>query len=111
MKTINKINQNIESILTFNNDYEIKKENLKLKPVKLHHVCLCGTLSGLMAICATSSCELSTTELCFFGGYFLGCSIPYLIKKIRVSELDFQINQNNKILDDLEKEKVKILKK
>ncbi len=111
MKTINEINQNIESTLNINENYEVKKEKLKLSPVKLRHVFIVGTLSGLASLCFVDNSDLSLMELAFFGSYTLGCIVPYIVKKIRISELDFQINQNNKILDDLEREKEKILNK
>lgn len=109
MKKIKEINQNIEAVLQFNSSYEEKKEQIKLKPVKIGYVYLFGTLGSILAICSIEAKSLSELELACFGGYAVGCSLPYIFKKIRIAELEFQIRANNKIVDDLEKEKVKVM--
>lgn len=109
MREIRKIDQNIDALLRFNKNYEDKKEQLKLKPVKIGYVCLFGTLGSVLAMCNVGTRSLSGLELACFGGYAVGCFFPYTLKKIRIAELDFQIKSNNKIVDDLEKEKVKVM--
>ncbi len=108
VKSLKKIDINIDGILKLNNSYEKKKEKIKLKPVNLGTVCMLGTVGSFVAMGLIGSDSLIGLELSCFGGYAVGCCLPYLVKKIRLLDLDYQIYSNNKIIDDLEKEKVKI---
>ena len=111
MKKIKEINQNIEAVLQFNSSYEEKKEQIKLKPVKIGYVYLFGTLGSILAICSIEAKSLSELELASLGGYAIGCTIPYIIKKIRIADLDYQIYMNVKIINDLKNEKAKIIRR
>lgn len=108
---LNKINQNIDVLLDFNNKYESKKEKIKGTPVKLSRTCICGATSSLIAMFSMDNHFLSGTLLASLGGYAIGCTIPYIIKKIRIADLDYQIYMNDKIINDLKNEKAKIIRR
>lgn len=108
MMKLNRMNQNIEALLKLNDKYEKKKEQIKFKPVKISHMCLFGTVGSLVAMASVHSSFLSGTMFAGLGGYTIGCTIPYIVKKIKVVDLDYQIYMNDKIINDLENEKVKI---
>ena len=111
MLTMDKINQNKFAIIKMNENYAEKKDEIRFKSVKTSHVLLCGTILSLFSMVNADTTFLSGVELSGLSGYMIGCTLPYVFKKVREKEYDFQIGMNNKILSDLEKQKVKILEK
>ena len=108
MKLI-RINQNIEAFLQLNDKYEKKRKQIKLKPVKTSHMCLFGSVGCLAAMATVHSPFLSEFMLVGLGGYTIGWAIPYVVKRIKLADLDYQIYMNDKIINDLENEKAKII--
>lgn len=102
---------NIGATMKFNASFNSKKEELKLKPVKLSHVCLAGAACSFLAMGLADTQYLSGVLLSGLGGYVAGCAIPYIVRNVRIADLDYQIYMNNAIIADLEREKEKIMRK
>lgn len=106
-KTLYEIDQNIGAIKLWTERYETKKEKIKLRPVKTSHVCLCeavGMMTG-MAIMGTNLLDLGALIVAGMGGAAVGALTPYIVKQIKIGDLNYQIFTNNLIMKDLEKEK------
>ena len=104
-KSLKHINENIDTTEELISSYEDKLAKLKLSEVKSSHVYLCGTLGCALAMASVSEPSLDLMILAGMGGCALGFAIPYVVKKIRIADLDYQIYVNNSIVSDLEKEK------
>lgn len=90
---------------------EKKKESIKFKPVKTSHICICGSMAEFAAIAVMANNFFSFDAIVIggFGSYGLGCLVPYMIKKIKIAELNFQILNNDIMINDLKKQ-IKSLK-
>lgn len=104
-------NQNIVTTDRLINSYEEKKERLKLRPYKNSHVYLgvfTGTMTGMFI---ASACTLDCGAMIIGGtvGGLIGTSIPYIVRSVKIADLNYQIYMNNLILKNLDKKREKIL--
>lgn len=104
-RSLSRINANIYTTEDLIASYEDKLEQLKLSEVKPSHVYLCGTLGCALAMASVGEPSLDLMILAGIGGCALGFAVPYIVKKVRIADMDYQIYINNKIVSDLKKEK------
>ncbi len=105
---LNNIDMLLKEERTLKEKYEQEKENVKLKPVKLSHQLIFGSLAQLSAFSYAHSNEFRYDGLILLslGAYSLGLCIPSLIKKIRIADKDYQIYIINKNIEYLDKQKI-----
>ncbi len=109
-KSLKKINRNIEATEQLIEEYENKKEELKLKPVKnlqIYSGLIIGESAGI-AIMSSNLLDLGVMVIGGLAGGAIGALTPYIIKQIKIGELDYQIFMNGLIMKDLEKEKAEV---
>ena len=104
-KTLRQINMNIETTKELISGYEDKLEKLKLSVIKPSHVYLCGTFGGIISMVSVGEPSLDLMIFAGMSGYVVGSAIPYVVKKVRIADLNYQIYVNNSIVSDLENEK------
>lgn len=92
-------------------NYKTKQDDIKLNPVKFSHTLICGTMGSIVSICMVKEPSLDLMIFSGIGGYVLGALVPYIVKKIRIADLDYQIFINKSIINDLNAEKTNILQK
>lgn len=112
-KSLDKINQNIVATENLIEKYENKKEKIKLSSVpswQLYSGEIIGGCSA-MAIISMHTLDLGTMLLGCVGGLFAGTLAPYIVKQIKIGDLNYQIFMNNLIIKDLEKEKKDVSEK
>ena len=88
------------------NHYEEKKEEIKLKPVKLSHSLICGTFGCVASMSLINIPKFDSLPLTGLGGFLAGYTLPYVVKNVKILELDYQIFMNKNIINDLEKERL-----
>ena len=112
-KSLDKISQNIESVQLWTDKFEDKKEKLQLIPVKASHICLCevaGITVGI-AMMGTHMLDLGALTIAGIGGAVIGTLIPYIVRQIKIGDLNYQIFMNNLIIKDLKKQKKEVREK
>ena len=108
---LKQINQNIIATDSLIRGYEDKKEEIKMRPYKNSHFYLSvfiGTAAGMFI---ASTCTLDSGAMIIGGmaGGLIGSSIPYVIRQVKIGDLNYQIYMNNLILNDLDEKREKIL--
>lgn len=105
---LNNIDMLLKEERTLKEKYEQEKEAIKLKPVKLSHQLIFGSLAQLSAMAYTNSngIKFDGILLISLGSFSLGLCMPSLIKKIRIADKDYQIYMINKNIEYLGKQKV-----
>ena len=84
-----------------------------MRPYKNSHIYL-GVFVGCAAGIVITTTQILDSGAMIIGGMaggLIGASIPYIIRQIKIGDLNYQIYMNNLILDDLDKKKEKILQK
>ena len=109
-KSVEHINQNIDAANELIQNYEQKRESLKEKPLKDSHIYMGGAAGTMAGIVTAGSYVLDSGAMIIAGifGGLAGASIPYVIKQIKIGELNYQIYMNGLIMKDLEKEKTEV---
>lgn len=93
------------------NSYEEKKKEIKLKPVKLSHSLICGTAGCMAGMNLINMPKFDSLLFTGLGGFLVGYTLPYIVKKIKILDIDYQIFINKSIVKNLEKERLKQLEK
>ena len=108
---LNNIDMLLKEERTLKEKYEQEKETIKLKPVKLSHQLIFGSLAQLsaMAYANLNGIKFDGVILMSFGAYSLGICMPSLIKKIRIADKDYQIYMINKNIEFLEEQRIKVM--
>lgn len=109
-KTLKQINANIEATEELIYNYIDKKDKLKLNPVKYSHSLICGTIGSMLGMSMVTIPKMDSLILLGLGGFLAGYTVPYVVRKIRIGELDYQILINKGIINDLKKEKKDLVK-
>lgn len=112
-KSLDKIDQNIAATEKLIQEYENKKEEIKLKPIPSWQLYSCEIIgeSFAMGIVSMNMLDLGAMIIGCMGGAVLGALTPYIIKQIKIGDLNYQIFMNGLIIKDLEKEKVQVSEK
>ena len=112
-KSLDKINQNIAATEKLIQEYENKKEKIKLKPIPSWQLYSCEIIGGssAMGIVSMNMLDLGAMIIGCMGGAVLGALTPYIVKQIKIGDLNYQIFMNGLIIKDLEKEKVQVSEK
>lgn len=112
-KSLDKIDQNIAATEKLIQEYENKKEEIKLKPIPSWQLYSCEIIgeSSAMGIVSMNMLDLGAMIIGCMGGAVLGALTPYIIKQIKIGDLNYQIFMNGLIIKDLEKEKVQVSEK
>ena len=108
---LKKFDQNIIATDSLIQRYENKKEEIKMRPYKNSHFYLSvftGTVAG-MFIASASTLDSGAMIIGGMAGGLISTSIPYVIRQIKLGDLNYQIYMNNLILNDLDKKREKIL--
>ena len=108
---LKEIDQNIIATDSLIQRYENKKEEIKMRPYKNLHFYLSvftGTVAG-MFIASASTLDSGAMIIGGMAGGLISTSIPYVIRQIKLGDLNYQIYMNNLILNDLDKKREKIL--
>ena len=108
---LKEIDQNIIATDSLIQRYENKKEEIKMRPYKNSHFYLsvfAGTVAG-MFIASASTLDSGAMIIGGMAGGLISTSIPYVIRQIKLGDLNYQIYMNNLILNDLDKKREKIL--
>ena len=112
-KTLNNINQNIVATEELIERYENEKEKIKSKVVPAWQL-YSGEIIGCsfaIAIVSANILDLGAMIIGGMGGAAIGASVPYIVKQIKIGDLNYQIFTNGLILKNLEKEKSKVCEK
>ncbi len=112
-KSLDKIDQNIAATEKLIQEYENKKEEIKLKPIPSWQLYSCEIIgeSSAMGIVSMNMLDLGAMIIGCMGGAVLGALTPYIIKQIKIGDLNYQIFMNGLIIKDLEKEKAQVSEK
>lgn len=112
-KSLDKIDQNIAATEKLIQEYENKKEEIKLKSIPSWQLYSCEIIgeSSAMGIVSMNMLDLGAMIIGCMGGAVLGALTPYIIKQIKIGDLNYQIFMNGLIIKDLEKEKVQVSEK
>ena len=112
-KSLDKIDQNIAATEKLIQEYENKKEEIKLKPIPSWQLYSCEIIgeSSAMGIVSMNMLDLGAMIIGCMGGAVLGALTPYIVKQIKIGDLNYQIFMNGLIIKDLEKEKVQVSEK
>lgn len=104
-ETLKDIDANIEATQDLISMYADKKDRIESSDVKSAPIYLCGSLGCVLAMFNIGTPSLDLMILAGFGGGMVGSVVPYLVKKIRIADLDYQIWVNNSIINDLNKKR------
>ena len=112
-KSLDKIDQNIAATEKLIQEYENKKEEIKLKPIPSWQLYSCEIIgeSSAMGIVSMNMLDLGAMIIGCMGGAVLGALTPYIVKRIKIGDLNYQIFMNGLIIKDLEKEKAQVSEK
>lgn len=112
-KSLDKIDQNIAATEKLIQEYENKKEEIKLKSIPSWQLYSCEIIgeSSAMGIVSMNMLDLGAMIIGCMGGAVLGALTPYIVKQIKIGDLNYQIFMNGLIIKDLEKEKVQVSEK
>lgn len=108
---LKEIDQNIIATDSLIQRYENKKEEIKMRPYKNSHFYL-SVFTGIVAgmfIASASTLDSGAMIIGGMAGGLISTSIPYVIRQIKLGDLNYQIYMNNLILNDLDKKREKIL--
>ena len=108
---LKEIDQNIIATDSLIQRYENKKEEIKIRPYKNSHFYL-SVFTGIVAgmfIASASTLDSGAMIIGVMAGGLISTSIPYVIRQIKLGDLNYQIYMNNLILNDLDKKREKIL--
>lgn len=108
---LKEIDQNIIATDSLIQRYENKKEEIKMRPYKNSHFYL-SVFTGIVAgmfIASASTLDSGAMIIGVMAGGLISTSIPYVIRQIKLGDLNYQIYMNNLILNDLDKKREKIL--
>ena len=108
---LKEIDQNIIATDSLIQRYENKKEEIKMRPYKNSHFYL-SVFTGIVAgmfIASASTLDSGAMIIDGMAGGLISTSIPYVIRQIKLGDLNYQIYMNNLILNDLDKKREKIL--
>ena len=103
-ETVRQIDASIGVTKDLISKYTYQKEKLEANEIKPTTLYLCASLGWATAVFNVGS-SLSLMMLAGLGGGIVGGAIPYLVKKIRIADLDYQILINNSIINDLNKKR------
>lgn len=108
------INCTLKEEYNWKERYESQKEKIKMHPIKQSHVLLCGGIMEMVAL-GSSIPSGNPANILLNGtiGLFVGMSLPYVVKKVRIFDKDYQLYFVNSNIKDLteKKNKLKTLKK
>lgn len=104
-ETLNNINANIEVTESLIAKYEDKRDKIKSGEVKPISIYLCSSLGCVLAMFNVNEPSFDLIMLAGLGGGVIGSMVPYLMKKIRIVDMDYQIWVNSSIIDDLNKKR------
>ena len=112
-KTLDDINQNIAATEELIGNYENKKEEIKSNPIPSWQLYSCEIIGGssVTAIVSMNMLDLGAMIIGCMGGAAIGALVPYIVKQIKIGDLNYQIFMNSLIIKDLEKEKSKVSEK
>ena len=108
---LKEIDQNIIATDSLIQRYENKKEEIKMRPYKNSHFYL-SVFTGIVAgmfIASASTLDSGAMIIGGMAGGLISTSIPYVIRQIKLGDLNYQIYMNNLILNDLDEKREKIL--
>lgn len=111
-RNLNQVNRIISATQELVEEYEDKKETIIQKKPNFGLVLAlgsAGTMAAMFGVASSYALDLGAVLLSGMGGYAAGCALPYVVKEIRVGDLNYQIMVNNSIINDLEKEKEGLL--
>ena len=101
-KTLNNINQNIVATEELIERYENEKEKIKSKVVPAWQL-YSGEIIGCsfaIAIVSANILDLGAMIIGVMGGAAIGASVPYIVKQIKIGDLNYQIFTNGLIYSD-----------
>lgn len=112
-KSLDKIDQNIVATEELIKKYKNIKEEIILASVPSWKLYSCEIIGGsvAMAIVSMNMLDLGAMIIGGMGGATLGALTPYIVKQIKIGDLNYQIFMNGLIIKDLEKEKVQVSEK
>ena len=110
-KSLKQINMNIVMEEELIDRYTNKRDQIKEKEIDFSHACICGFIGSGLGMTIVNEPSFDLLMFASMGGYAVGLMIPYVIKKIKIGELNYQIYISKGILKDLEEEKENKLEK
>lgn len=106
-RSLYEINLNLNYNMNYEKKCMEKIEELRTRPFKAWHIYACETIGALsfMGMSTANSLDLGNGIIAGLCGACVGACTPWLVRKIKIGELKYQIYMNKGILEGLEKEK------